>query len=76
MENAVSLCAQRVLNNRVHYSDEISNRKLIISFAKVVDIIEEMEGLKIFKSFLFQFVSNGKRITKFITDIIIGHTSK
>ena len=29
----------------VHYSDEISNRDLIIDFVKVVDFIEESEGL-------------------------------
>jgi len=28
----------------IHYSDEISNRQFVIDFAKVVDLIEEMDG--------------------------------
>jgi hypothetical protein len=43
----ITLCTLHFAFVAVHFSGEISNRQFIVDFAKVVDFIEEMEGLSL-----------------------------
>ena len=40
----ITLCTLHFAFERVHYSDQLSNFRIIPDYLKVVDFIEEMDG--------------------------------